>query len=39
MLRRLFGPKGFEVPRDYIELDNEKFHDLHYVKNIITMMK
>jgi len=32
MLRRLFGPKSFEVPRAYRELDNGKFHDLHYVK-------
>ena len=39
MLTRLFRAKRFEVPRDYRELDNEKFHDLHYVKNIITMMK
>jgi hypothetical protein len=39
MLRRLFEPKRFEVPRDYRELDNEKFHDLHHVKNIVTLIK
>jgi hypothetical protein len=35
MLRRLFRPKSFEVPREYRELDKDKFH----VKNIITVMK
>jgi hypothetical protein len=39
MLRRLFGSKSFETPMDYRELDNKKFHDLHYVKNIITVKK
>ena len=39
MLRRLFGSKSFETPRNYRELDNKKFYDFHYVKNIITVKK
>ena len=38
-MRILYEPKSFEVPRDYRELDNEKFHDLHNVKNMITVIK
>jgi hypothetical protein len=39
MMRILYGPESFEVPRDYRELDNEKFLDLHNVKNMITVIK
>ena len=38
-MRILYKPKSFEVPRDYRELDNEKFHDLYNVKNTITVIK
>lgn len=39
MLRGLFETKRLEVPRDYRELKNDKFHDLHHTKNIITVKK
>jgi len=39
MVRRILWPKRFEVPKNYIELDNEKFHGFQYVKNIITVTK
>jgi hypothetical protein len=38
-MRILNEPTSFEMPRDYRELDNEKFRDLHNVKNIITVIK
>jgi hypothetical protein len=39
VLRRIFGPKGEEVARDWRRLHNEEHHNLHASQNIIKMMK
>ena len=35
VLRRIFGPKGDEVTREWIQLRNEKLNDLYTLLNII----
>ena len=38
-LRRIFGPKGDEVTREWIQLHNEKLNDLYTLLNIIRVIK
>jgi hypothetical protein len=38
-LRRIFGPKGDEVTREWIQLRNEKLNDLYTLLNIIRVIK
>jgi hypothetical protein len=39
MLRRIFGPKGDEVPGDWRKLHNEELRDLYSLPSKIRMMK
>jgi hypothetical protein len=39
VLRRIFGPKWDEVPRDWRRLHNEELHALHTLPNIISVIK
>jgi hypothetical protein len=38
-LRRVFGPKGDEVTREWIQLRNEKLNDLYTLLNIIRVTR
>jgi hypothetical protein len=38
-LRRIFGPKGEEVVRNWRRLHNEKLHNLYASPSIITVIK
>ena len=39
MLRRIFGPKRYEVTGEWSKLHNEELNDLHSSPNIIWMIK
>jgi hypothetical protein len=39
VLRRIFGPKRYEVTGDWGELHNEELHNLYTSPNIIRMIK
>ena len=39
VLRRIFGPKRYEVTGEWSKLHNEELNDLHSSPNIICMMK
>jgi hypothetical protein len=39
VLRRIFGPKGDEVMRDWKKLHNEELHNLYSSPNIIRMIQ
>jgi len=39
VLRRIFGPKGDEVTREWEKLQNEKLNDLHGSRNNIWVIK
>jgi hypothetical protein len=39
VLRRIFGPKKYEVTGDWRKLHNEEFHNLYSSPNIIRMIK
>jgi hypothetical protein len=38
VLRRIFGPKRYEVTGDWRKLHNEELHNLYSSPNIITMI-
>ena len=39
MLRRVFGPKGDEVRREWVKLHNEELNDMHSSLNIVRVIK
>ena len=39
MFRRIFGPKGEEVTRERTKLHNEELHDMHFLANIVQVIK
>ena len=39
VLKRLFGPRGDEVTREWIKLHNEELSDLYSSPNIVRMIK
>jgi hypothetical protein len=39
VLRRIFGPKGFEVARGWRKLHNEELHNLYFSPSIIRIIK
>jgi hypothetical protein len=39
VLRRIFGPKGDEVTREWRKLHNEELKDLYSLPNIVRMIK
>jgi hypothetical protein len=39
VLRRIFGPKRDEVKEEWINLHNERFHNLYSSRTIIRMMR
>jgi hypothetical protein len=39
VLRRIFGPKRYEVTGEWRKLHNEELHDLYYSSSIIRIMK
>jgi hypothetical protein len=39
VLRRIFGPKRYEVTGEWRKLHNEELHDLYSSPNIIRIMK
>jgi len=39
MLRRIFGPKGDKVTREWRKLHNEELHDLYSPPNIVWVIR
>ena len=39
MLRRIFGPKGYEVTREWRKLHNEELYDLYSLPSIVRAIK
>ena len=39
MLRRIFGPKRYEVTREWRRLHNEELNDLYSSPNIVRVIK
>jgi hypothetical protein len=39
VLRRIFGPKRYEITRGWIKLLNEELHNIHSSPNKITIIK
>jgi hypothetical protein len=39
VLRRIFGPKGDEVTREWRKLHNGKLHNLHLLPNFMKQIK
>ena len=39
MMRRIFGPKGDEVTKEWRKLHNEKLNDLYCSPNIVRVIK
>ena len=38
-MRRVFGPKTYEVTEEWIKLHNEELNDLSYLLNIVRVVK
>ena len=39
VLRRVFGPKTAEVPREWRKVHNEELNDLNYLPSIVRVVK
>jgi hypothetical protein len=39
VLRRIFGPRRYEVTGEWIKLHNEKLHDVNFSPSIIRIIK